>query len=428
MKKYLKTPMWRSSDRYLVFLARQVFGRTPAPKGARHVVVLTPSSVGNLGDEAMVTSIVTQLRARDPEIKITLITHAAEDAAEHAPLATETVCLDGYFDKIPSRAALQRLEALFQTGTDFIVLGADIIDGRYSESRSFRRLFLARQAQQAGMDVFVLGFSFSDKAVPRILDYMASDCTGFHYVCRDPLSAERVGKAVGKPVPHGADLAFLLPVPEAPHAAAAQTAAEVVAGWRAEGRAVIAFNGNPLGLLNAMPDVQLEKAAASYAQSLNALAAQTGAALLCLTHDNRPAHSDARFMQGIVDRLAPETTAHFVPQTVRATDIKYLCKQADLTVTGRMHMGIASLGAGTTTMILDFQGKVKGLYALFDLPELAIDVRDVMTPETLSANIADTLAQKDRYAAATKAKLDEIHALSSRNMEPLFPNTEGQAA
>lgn len=420
MKKYLKKTIWRTSDFYLTKLAGQAFAKTAVAKQGRHVVVLTPSSVGNLGDEAMVTSIVTQLRARDANIRITLITHAVEDATAHAPLDTEVVCLSGYFSKIPARAVLADLAQLFQSGTDFILLGADILDGRYSESRSFRRLFLARNAQEAGMDVFVLGFSFSDNAVPRILNYMDHACRGFTYVCRDPLSAGRVAKAVNKDVPHGADLAFLLNVPETPYAVAAARAYDIVQEWQAADRPVIAFNGNPLGLLNAMPDVDLDQAATSYANALNALAADTGCALLCLTHDNRPAHSDARFMQRIIDLLEPETVAHFVPETVRATDIKFLCSKVDLTVTGRMHMGIASLGAGTTTMILDFQGKVRGLYELFGLPELAIDVLDVMTPEVLVANIAEKLKQKTRHAEAIKDKLPDIHTLSERNLEPLF--------
>lgn len=420
MKQLLKTVFWRLSDTYLQAGPARAFVPAPAdPAKPRHVVVLTPSSVGNLGDEAMVTSIVTQLRAHDPDVRITLITHAPDDAPAHAPLKTEIVCLGDYFKKKPSRPALEALNTLFQTGTEFILLGADILDGRYSESRSFRRLFLARKAQEAGMDVFVLGFSFSDKAVPRILSYMDRYCREFTYVCRDPLSAGRVSKAVSKPVPHGADLAFLLHVPEAPHAEAAQRAFEVIQGWRAKDRPVLAFNGNPLGLLNAMPDVDLDQAADSYAKALNALAAKTGCAFLCLTHDNRSSHSDARFMQKIVERLSPETTAHFVPETVRATDIKFLCSRVDLTVTGRMHMGIASLGAGTTTMILDFQGKVQGLYALFELPELAIDVRDIMKPDVLTSNVTDKLTRKDMLSEKIQAKLPDIHALSARNMEQM---------
>lgn len=420
MKKYLKKPMWRYSDRLLEWMAESTFDKLPSDKGARHIVVLTPSSVGNLGDEAMVNSIVTQLRVRDADIRITLITHAPEDAIAHAPLETEVVCLDGYFDKLPSRVALKQLNALFKSGTDFIMLGADIIDGRYSESRSFRRLFLARKAEKAGMSVFVLGFSFSDKAVPRILDYIDTACTGFTYVCRDPLSAGRVTQVISKEVPHGADLAFLLQMPSTPSADAAKRAFDVVQHWRSEGRPILAFNGNPLGLLNAMPDVDLDQAATSYAEALNTLTQDTGCALLCLTHDNRTAHSDARFMQRIIDRLAPETLVHFVPETVRATDIKFLCSKVDLTVTGRMHMGIASLGAGTTTMILDFQGKVRGLYELFGLPELAIDVLDVMKPKVLVASVAEKLARKDDLAEVISSKLPEIQALSGRNLEPIF--------
>lgn len=416
MKQYLKKTFWRLSDAYLKALGPARFPQAARSTAARHVVVLTPSGVGNLGDEAMVTSVVTQLRAHQPDIRITLITHDPGDDPHYDHFNVETLNLNGYFAKTPDLSVCSKLGALFGEATDFILLGADIIDGRYSESRSFRRLFLARMAERAGLSVFVLGFSYSDKAVPLIRRYMRAECATFHYMCRDPLSAGRVAEVIGRPVENGADLAFLLPVPEVAQAEAAKRAEAQIAAWRDEGRQIVVLNANPLGLLNAFPDIDLSETAAAYARGINLLGRQTGCVFLFLTHDNRPAHSDAAFMEKILAGLDPELTWHFVPETVRAVDIKRLCSQVDLTVTGRMHLGIASLGAGTATMILDFQGKVRGLFDLFGQPEMAFDVSEVMKEESFAGTIAAKLADHQALATHVKGQLDMIHELSGRNM------------
>lgn len=419
VKKSLKKVYWRLSDKYLAQMGPSKFVKRSSAAG-RHVVILTPSDVGNLGDEAMVTSVVSQLRDDDPKVRITLITHLSSDAVHYDGFNVETVCLEGFFSKVPSLAACERLGKVFETASDFILLGADILDGKYSETRSFRRLFLARQAERAGLAVYVLGFSFSDKAVPAITKYMRRECSNFGYLCRDPLSAKRVSDVVEKPVNHGADLAFLLPIPSTPVTDPCKRAAKQIEAWRAEGREIVAVNTNPLGLIAAFPEVDLKLAAANIASGLNIIASETNCVFLFLTHDNRPGHSDAKLTEQVLSTIDPSVTYHCVPETIKAVEIKYLCQRVDLTVTGRMHLGIASLGAGSATMILDFQGKVRGLFDLFGLPHMALDVNDVMKPEVFSKTVIDRLSRHTEISTAVKNKLDEIHSLSRRNMALLF--------
>jgi polysaccharide pyruvyl transferase WcaK-like protein len=399
-------------------------GRKIVPAGApavagrtRHVAILTPSTVGNLGDEAMVSSVVSQLRAIDPKLEITLITHEPTDAPYYHHLKVHTVHISGYFARVANGGACARLGELMTKATDFIMLGADVIDGRYNESRSFRRLYMARQAHQAGLNVFVLGFSFSDKATLRIRAYMSKECTGFTYVCRDPLSAQRVSDIVGKPVGQGADLAFMVPIPDDPMTDAATEANVQIDAWRTEDRPVVVFNANPLGLMAAMPDIDLSAAAQAYATCIDAVSKRTGCAVLMLTHDNRPGpHSDADFMTQVREKMDATVPCHFEPRTMRAMDVKMLCRRVDLTVTGRMHLGIASLGAGTATMILDFQGKVQGLFRLFGMPEMALNVEDVLEPEVFSNLVTEKLADHANIAQRVQGNLDKIHELSRVNV------------
>ncbi|WP_343505062.1 polysaccharide pyruvyl transferase family protein [Alloyangia pacifica] len=290
LEPVLKQTFWNLSDRYLAAIAPTRLVQAPAAERLqdRHFVILTPSDVGNLGDEAMVTSVVSQLSSRASCARITLITHLPGDMESYRDFETDIVCLEGFFSKTPSLEVCDRLGDLFQTATDFILLGADILDGRYSRTRSFRRLFLARQAERAGLNVHVLGFSFSDKAIAPITDYMRRECVGFSYCCRDPLSAERIGKVVGKSHENGADLAFLLPIPDAPLTEACERADARISEWRRAGKKIIAINANPLGLISAFPGIDLKETAAKISAGLDLIAEKTGCVFLGLTHDNRP--------------------------------------------------------------------------------------------------------------------------------------------
>ena len=419
LKTVLKPHAWRASDAILRALAPVTFAQ--AAKGqkrrAPHIAVLITSGVGSVGDAAMTHAAVQGLRSTHPDARITLISHEPGDADSYAYLRTEHLCLKGYFARVPSPKACRALGQLFGTCTDFVVLGADILDGRYSESRSFRRLYLAHMAHRLGVRTHITGFSFAEAANPRIVTWLAKHGRDFKIFCREPLSAARVAKIIGKPVESGADIAFLLPLPAHCDISAAQRAERLMADWKEQGRRVVILNANPLSLIAERPDIDLATAARAYAAAMAALSRKTRAAILLLTHDNRPAHSDAEFMAQIAAHLPEDIPHHFVPETVRPTDIKRLCHLADLAITGRMHLGIASLGAGTPAMILDYQGKVRGLLGLFSLPELAFTPADLLEATAFAEAAAKHLDARETLADRIDLHLPTVKALSRKTVE-----------
>lgn len=419
LKSLLKPYMWRISDAALRTVAPGAFakGAMRRRQGQRHIAVLITSGAGSVGDAAMTHAAVQGLRTLHPQARITLISHEPGDARVYAYLKTDHLCLKGYFEKLPSARACRALGTLFGSCTDFVVLGADILDGRYSESRSFRRLYLAEMAHRLGVRAHIIGFSFAEAANPRIVEWLSRHGRQFNIFCREPLSAARVAKIIGRPVESGADIAFLLPLPTHCDVAAAQRAERKIEAWHAEGRAVVVLNANPLGLLAERADSDLGAAARAYAAAAAALSRKSNAAILLLTHDNRPAHSDAAFMAQIAAHLPQDIPQHFVEATVRPTDIKRLCHLADLAITGRMHLGIAALGAGTPAMILDYQGKVRGLLGLFALPELAFTAQDLLDADGFAARAALHLETRDMLATRIERQLPSVKALSRKTVE-----------
>lgn len=385
-----------------------------------HFVVFYISAKGSLGDEAMGYSIIHQIREKEPEAKITFLIHRDKDQSHFEKFGINVVSIEGYFSILPSRKATLRISKELEACTDFIIPGADVLDGVYSPGGAYRRLFSGLMAQKAGARVHVVGFSYSHRAPDTTNRVYRDKCQDFNIICRDPLSAERLSKVMNRTVPSAADLAFLLPIGSECIHEAAQQAENRVMEWREQGKQVVIFNANPLSFTNALPNVERSKVTQILAESLDKFVASTNSALLFLTHDNRAAHSDAKFVGEIISKMKPNNASFFVPETIEATDIKRLCSLSDLIVTGRMHLGIAGLGASKTTMITDYQGKVRGLYRLFDSPELALDLAEIVKPDELARLMAEALGKRDDFENRISSRLPEVKSLSRKNLEALW--------
>lgn len=389
-------------------------------KKSRHYVVFNISSFGSLGDSAMAYSIVTQIREKEPNAKITMFLHNNNDLAHLENLGVDCVSIEGYFSIIPRPSATRRMTRVIETATDYIIPGADVLDGVYSPGGAFRRLFSGLVAKEAGASVYVVGFSFSHRANNSIKKLFKEKLQSFNIVCRDPHSAKRLSEVMGREVPNGADLAFLLPIGEKCLSPAALIAESKVVEWKKQNIPVVAFNANPLSFLNAVPHVSRKEVVEVMAASLSKFIEKTSAALLFLTHDNRPAHSDALFLEEIIEEMDKSFIHYFVPETVEPTDIKRLCSYCDMIVTGRMHLGIAGLGTGTATMITDYQGKVTGLYQLFNTPELTLDLAEVVKPDRLAELMMDTFEDRQKYEILIQENLPKVKELSRKNLAALW--------
>lgn len=427
-KAWLKPRLFRFADERFRRAVDQRAPRLAAIRAANPpapaYVVMAPSGQGNLGDEAMLTSIVRNLRARGVT-RITILAREANDRFDAIDPDLEVVHTPNVMRPTGWDAALDAIERVFARSTHFLVVGADVLDGGYFLTGSVRRILIADLAARGGLKTTIVGFSYKADDHPWSRELFAAASSRITLCPRDPESEARVRAFARGPVHLVADTAFLLE-PATDLGAAAQAAVDGIARARADGRVPIVFNGNPLSTgmalgasgSDSIPDLAAE--ARRFAETLvELLRLRPEIAPTFVAHDYRGHNNDVEFMQAIHDAL-PAATQERVALALaglRAAEVKAICAQTEFAITGRMHLGIAALGTGTPCLFLDFMGKVRGLLKHFAVEDLCFTVADLQDPRRFAAAIAQHYDGRADYRARIEAALPRIKDLSRRNFD-----------
>jgi polysaccharide pyruvyl transferase WcaK-like protein len=122
---------------------------------------------------------------------------------------------------------------------------------------------------------------------------------------------------------------------------------------------------------------------------------------------------DRAACRAVLDRVDLARTA-MIDRVLSPAEIKGLCAQADLVLTGRMHLSIMALSAGVPAITLASQGKVEGLMSLFEAPFLAVEPRPGM-----AADIIDTvdrvIEERDALQVRLVERMERVLQLSAQN-------------
>lgn len=371
----------------------------------------------------MLTSTTTYI-SKVSDRPVTILIHLkSDDWSDIAPNAQQ-ISINGYFSAISFLRSLLRLRRVFSGAESFSILGADVLDGNYSLTRSMRRLMMADYAIRMGVPSRVLGFSYADSAHSKAQGYLSRISPKLQLFARDRLSFERL-RGISKGTTHlVADTAFLLP-PADPPSAIGRAALEFIKATKGGSGRVIAFNANPLGSAmsagahRASESVEaLDVLVAEHVRSLMTM--DKHLAMVFMAHDTREPHNDQAILQKVFDRLRPsdQTRIFLAFEGLTARDVKSICAACDLSVTGRMHMGIASLGGTTPCLFLDFQGKVKGLLEHFEATNMIFDWALYCDTPSFSRLVMDNLDAAPANRAQLKANKAQVIQLSLKNFHP----------
>lgn len=395
--------------------------RREKPRGAeRRVLVIGAARWGSLGDEAMHRVLLSEIGTTLPDAKTVTLAYNAQDRLALNTIGAKSVDASSLFRFVPSPLGLTRLSAELDRASDLVVIGADVMDGRYGESRVLRKLALCGEAVARGRHAAIVGFSFSDRATSRVIEGFRRLPAKVRLVCRDPVSANRLAHATGHSPINGADLGFLMPPAQCPSPDIAAALRQIDA-WQTAGQRVIAVNANPLGLLLADPSLNLRSAAKKLSATLDRLAEITGAAFVLIPHEFRPQASDVPLLRQVQEGLSKKTVHLALFEPFSAPEAKTVCVQCDLAITGRMHLGIACLGGGVPAVMLDYQGKIEGLAQLVGAPELVFDVRAFADSVNEASNrLAALLRRSGELRALITSRLPEIRRMARRNVEVLL--------
>ncbi|MFV0422311.1 polysaccharide pyruvyl transferase family protein [Oleidesulfovibrio sp.] len=379
---------------------------------ARDVLVVAPASPGSIGDEAMLHALCSALYRKE----LRPVVGVASEGDSYKTIGVHDTyplyryhSLGSISDRLRLVLSLTRFRAVY-------LIGADCMDGFYSEYDSLRRLQIAGLASVSGASAVITGFSFNAQPTPQIVAEMAGQPEGVTLYARDKESLNRLhfhGITRARLV---ADLAFLL------EAGITEAHTQAAVDWsrerRCSGRTVIGVNISFIHTLSS--DVYSpQRIVDCSTQLIEAVAAKFPlTSFILIPHDVRGEHSDAALLQRVYERVSAYDVFMY-PPPLHACDIKALAAHLDMGLTGRMHFAIACLGSGVPVFCLEYQDKFSGLLGFFGLESEALPAATAFKSEVLAEKCMNMLERLPEVAAQVTLHLDEVKQLSRRNMEGL---------
>jgi colanic acid/amylovoran biosynthesis protein len=383
----------------------------------RRAVLIPSAAPGSSGDEALVRSSLDGLRARGGSPEVLIAEYPGGRWADRAP-ADGSIDLSRWWGRGELRGlvpAALRLGWQLGAAHEAYLIGADVLDGAYSDEGSVKRLALLDLAARGGTAGTVLGSSWNEHPAPGALARARRLDERVRWCARDPRSAERLRRDTGRRVELTADTAFLL---EPERSAEAVRAISFAGDRRQAGRTVLGVNLNPL----ALPEGGAGAAARACARAVTE-AVDEGCAVVLLPHDDRGDPSDLSLARDVHAQLSDVAAEHtLLPSRVLgAREMKGVLGSLDGVVAGRMHVGIGALSQAVPTRLADIQGKVAGLYEHLGLEGGTYSVDALLAGATFAPVLRDLAERRHEERAALERRLPEIQRLARANFGAADP-------
>ena len=398
----------------LLDCALHLFRRNSRTLKSRALIIPPCEEPGSLGDHAMMSVAVRELR--NAGCKWIDLASTADWPLDPA--------VDGSLDFQPSAGFRHRLYTLRRLADyDYVCLiGADVIDGAYGQD-VLDRLALLDLAARLGCRTSVLGASFSDAASELAAMALRSLSSNVTINARDPISRSRMEHSLGRSVALCGDLAALLTADN--HHPDTLEAVKWIDSQRIEGRRIVGLNFNGMTADSAP---ELAKAIEVVARLL----CREQCALVLVPHDQRECVSDVRTLRALQQRLSVGNEPSFLVPTTSVAATKAVISRLDLLVTGRMHASILAMSSGIAAVAFPYNGKFEGLYAMMGLADegLLIELANLeRDPQKTATSIVAVLNKKQELQAKLAASLPDYRAAALRNFSglPAWTNTHRQA-
>lgn len=379
-------------------------------------ILIIPSDpellTSSTGDQAMLGAIVAYWRQSIPRARFSVA--VATDRAAGAAHALGLVPLRLLTPASTFESALEQVRAS-DIGT-VVVMGADVLDGSYNVAFSGRQLMLLDLLARGGADSYITGFSVSQDFHPRVVRLFDALDRSVRINLRDPVSFARFRAASTAPANLVADVAFLLEP-------RASELTERIDGWiaaqRQAGRVILGLNCHPL-LLELAERHELDRFLGTFVEAVADFAAQREVALLMVDHDNRGSSADAICLRPVHDRLVERLGAahiYYPDDRLSADEIKAVVADLDGVISGRMHLMIAAMGAGTPVFGIDYKDKMEGLLNHFGLPtDTLCTAAEIMQPgHDIPARLADFVDRLDMIRARVAEAKPLVRTAAEQN-------------
>ncbi|GIM64227.1 hypothetical protein Pve01_82680 [Planomonospora venezuelensis] len=365
-----------------------VASRTVRSSSNGGVIVLATAGMGNIGDEAMLESCLAN--APGP---VTIVIQRPESFSPSLNASRMVLpnLVDGpMLKRLPD---VVRLVRRLKKASEFWVIGADVMDGVYYPPSAVSRFSLVATASRLGVRSRVLGFSWSEDAGPAAVEAIRRVAGSTRLYVRDPISHRRlielgVGQAIA-----AADIVFALPNPPSAPSQGVPTS---------DGKlALINVSGLIQGRMDQVPEF------VDIVRHLNS----NGWVIGVVPHVVRDGDDDLAAQAVLRSVIGSTQGIWFLDEKPSVAEVQALVSQADLVITGRMHLAVLGIAAGVPAIILGTQGKVAGLCELVGRGATEVEPRPGFGREVIveSCNMESLgLDQVRSEVTSVRPKLEEM--------------------
>lgn len=396
-----------------LFLLRLLSRFSLAQHQRDKVLLFTPdanSLLGSLGDAAMMTSVINAIKANSPSTQVCIAGYKEEniDMPGVGPMR-----VIGVFNKTHGITNFHR--ALLEA-RGVVILGADIMDGHYDPGFVCQLIAFANHASRCNVPVSILGFSFNKAPHPSVLHAFSTLKKNIAVFIRCELSRQRFSQMTKCQSDLVADVAFLLR-PSHP--------GDAVLTWirqqREKNSWVVGLNIN-FHAFGRLANNNIDQFVEKFIDYLPAIIDQRPISYLFIPHDFKKKSGDVTLAEKFTAKYATTFADRaWCFKTNNPSEVKGLMSHLDCLLTGRMHLAIAALGAGTPTVGIDYQDKFEGLFMHFGLNDQGL----LLTPdECLSEKLNSTLCkvwnQHEEIRQTIASRLPAILMLSKKKSGSLI--------
>ncbi|WP_419817213.1 polysaccharide pyruvyl transferase family protein [Glaciibacter flavus] len=359
-----------------------------------HLLVAPPGQ-GNIGDQALFEAFIENA----PGNVLAIVRRTADfDVPEELKQRVTLLAMPAliYGEGNDHARAIAELSSLLHRALSLSIIGADIMDGRYSLRGSVRRSVIAELGASAGVDTRIVGFSWASNprsGAKRAL--VKASRAGAVPMLRDPFSAQRATDDGVMGVRLVSDLVF----------AATLTAESPITP------------PGPYAVVNASGLIGRSLDQVTAYRRIIAHLRSRGLHVVLVPHVIKPLSDDLRASLRIADAVG-ESGVTLVTHLLTPGQIRSLTADARITVTGRMHLAIMSFLGGTPAVTMATQGKVEGLMDLFGIRQLCVRPGPWMASGVIAA-IDDALPDRSAPRRAIAGALPGVTLLALENVAGL---------
>ncbi|WP_273477127.1 polysaccharide pyruvyl transferase family protein [Faecalicoccus acidiformans] len=360
-------------------------------------LILEPAmtSKGNLGDEALILGVIKTIKKNYINSKISILHYSTNDG-----MLNEDVNLIPFN---PDKLDQTFFDSVSQFER-FYVLGADIMDGHYSNYSVIFPIQLCRILSKLDIKTNIISFSYNShptKYSKFLFKYLPNN---IRISCRDFVSLDRLKKITNHDIECYPDIALTMP-PSLMNNILENIKKDLFSNPNFVNKKKILINLNPLPFQKN----NLETKFLTISKNTISTLIKEGFFICLAPHVYRDGDSDLNAQKIVYSKLSKEekSSVYVLDQKLHANEIKRLITYFDLVITGRMHMAIATIGMGQACGIVGYQGKCEGFINLFDLPKSClINFEDIILGNNfldfIHINYNNLIINKERC----KLKLD----------------------